>query len=78
MSIQWAREECDRQPVNRLVVVTNGVVVGLLTVEQLDTETLPADPFTSIAKRQVLRDIEIETGSSTASPAPERSGQHAG
>ena len=61
VSIQWAREECDRQPGKRLVVVTNGVVVGLLTVEELNAETLPADPFASIPKRRVLQDIEIGT-----------------
>lgn len=78
VSIHWAREECDRQPGKRLVVVTNGVVVGLLTGEKLDVETLPADPFASIPKRRVLQDIEIERGASTATPAPERSGQQAG
>jgi hypothetical protein len=53
-----AGEERDAQPGRRLVVLSNGQPIGLLTREMLSGDALPPDPFASIPKRPVVLGVE--------------------
>jgi hypothetical protein len=48
MGLSSAREERDAQPGKRLVILSNGQPIGLLTIEMHSSNTLPPDPFSSI------------------------------
>lgn len=69
MGISAAREQRDAQPGKRLVVLTDGQPVGLLTIETLAGESLGTDPFVSIPKRPVVLGID-DTVSEIAEATP--------
>ncbi len=54
MGLNAATEERDAQPGKRLVVLSNGQPIGLLTREMLSGDALPPDPFASIPKRPMV------------------------
>src|SRR4051812_9836792 len=58
MGLNSAREERDAQPGKRLVILSSGQPIGLLTVEVHGSDTLPPDPFASIPKRPVVLGVE--------------------
>ncbi|MDQ2995875.1 MAG: CHAT domain-containing protein [Chloroflexota bacterium] len=58
MGLNAANEERDAQPGKRLVVLSNGQPIGLLTREMLSGDVLPPDPFVSIPKRPTVLGIE--------------------
>jgi hypothetical protein len=60
MGLNAAGEERDSQPGKRLVILSNGQPIGLLTREMLSGDALPADPFASIPKRPIILGVEDE------------------
>jgi hypothetical protein len=58
MGLSSAREERDSQPGKRLVILSNGQPIGLLTSETLSGDALPPDPFAAIPKRPGVLGIE--------------------
>ena len=60
MGLTSAREERDAQPGKRLVILSNGQPIGLLTPEMLSGDALPPDPFAAVPKRPVVLGIEDE------------------
>jgi len=77
MGLTAAREERDAQPGRRLVVLSNGRAIGLLTAETLTADALPPDPFASIPKRPTVLGIEDDDGTPKA-PVPAPSAPAAG
>src|SRR5438046_10676796 len=69
MGLSSAREERDAQPGKRLVILSNGQPIGLLTNEKLSGDALPADPFVVVPKRPVILGIEDEAATPKA-PTP--------
>jgi hypothetical protein len=58
MGISSAREERDAQPGKRLVVLSNGQPIGLLTNEKLSGDALPPDPFATVPRGAAVLGIE--------------------
>src|SRR4051794_34361630 len=58
MGISAAREERDAQPGKRLVILSNGQPIGLLTSETLTADDLPPDPFATVPRGPVVLGIE--------------------
>jgi hypothetical protein len=70
MGLTSAKEERDAQPGRRLVILSNGQPLGLLTAEMLDADTLPPDPFVAIPKRPtVLTADDAEATPKAPTPA---------
>jgi CHAT domain len=70
MGLTSAREERDAQPGRRLVILSNGQPIGLLTIEKLDAQELPPDPFVAVPKRPVVLGIEDDDATPKA-PVPD-------
>ena len=60
MGISSAREERDAQPGKRLVILSNGQPIGLLTNEVLGGDKLPPDPFVAAPKGPIVLGVEDE------------------
>jgi hypothetical protein len=58
MGLSSAREERDAQPGKRLVILSNGQPIGLLTSEKLSGDALPPDPFVAVPKRPAVLGID--------------------
>jgi hypothetical protein len=58
MGLSAAVEERDAQPGKRLVVLSNGQPIGLLTRETLSGDALPPDPFATVPRRPAVLGIE--------------------
>ena len=54
MGLRAAREERDSQPGKRLVILSSGTPIGLLTSETLSGDTLPPDPFAAMPNRPAV------------------------
>jgi len=74
MGISAAREERDAQPGKRLVILSNGQPIGLLTNETLSGDALPPDPFVAVPKRPVVLGIEDEAAAPKAPMPPPSAG----
>jgi hypothetical protein len=71
MGISSAREERDAQPGKRLVILSNGQPIGLLTTETLSGDALPPDPFAAVPKRpSVLGIDDAEATPKAPTPLP--------
>lgn len=70
MGLNAAGEERDAQPGKRLVVLSNGQPIGLLTREMLSGDALPSDPFVSIPKRPTVLTIEDNADAAPVPKAP--------
>jgi CHAT domain-containing protein len=70
MGLSAAGEERDSQPGKRLVILSNGQPIGLLTREMLSGEALPADPFVAVPKRPTVLGVEDEPVVAAAGAAP--------
>lgn len=77
MGLSAAGEERDAQPGKRLVILSNGQPIGLLTREMLSGDALPSDPFASIPKRPTVLGIE-EDSDELIPKAPATLGEPAG
>jgi CHAT domain len=69
MGLSAAREERDAQPGKRLVILSNGQPIGLLTSEMMSGDALPPDPFAAVPKRPAVLSMEDGPAVPTA-PAP--------
>jgi hypothetical protein len=58
MGLSAAGEERDSQPGKRLVILSNGQPIGLLTREMLSGDALPPDPFVAVPKRPIILGVE--------------------
>ena len=58
MGLSSAREERDAQPGKRLVILSSGQPIGLLTAEVLSGDALPPDPFAAVPKRPAVLGID--------------------
>src|SRR5215208_4419090 len=70
MGLNAAGEERDAQPGKRLVVLSNGQPIGLLTREMLSGDALPPDPFGSIPKRPVVLGMEEDNAAPRGAQSP--------
>ena len=70
---QEARALRDAHPARRLLVLSNGEVAGLLSVEASTAEQLPPDPFAPTApQRPVVLGVEAEDAPAAAEPTSEQ------
>src|SRR5436853_406729 len=70
MGISSAREERDAQPGKRIVILSNGQPIGLLTAESLSGDALPPDPFVAVPKGPVVLGVEDEPTPKSPQPLP--------
>src|SRR5262249_17997643 len=72
MGLTSAREERDAQPGKRLVILSSGRAIGLLTAQTLTGNALPPDPFAAVPKRPVVLGVEDEPTpkAPTSQPSP--------